>query len=574
MGHNRQSLLRQAGLRLWLAFLAALLIVGGASGGFYFAALKRSAAIHGDSLAGFYRDRLRQIEGSWEGEAIGLGRQLDRSNALGSPAGIRRGAERFFTALGEEMRFAAVQIDDHRERVLYKRGATLAGVSDACPADAPPFWHYDPLSRILHRVYSLPVRLVGGGGHLHWYAAIDNGFLLGLTAVGSELYALREGKLVASSTGLPPPEGVASLEDDRDIIQGDRVTIQRRLDWGADPERPTLVLRHQVANPISGGELLVSAVVILAVMALSTCLVLGRWLLRTGRRVSRLGEGCARFGRSQRLTPEVTGPMSEAAAACDDEIRNLASALDELMRGVVEREKERDEKEEARRAADLARGLIAVQEEERRGLAQSLHESTSPNLAAIKLNLDLIAEELREGQPTTFSRLKEMMALLDETSASLRDIGFELRPASLDYFGLVSAIDSYAQQFLRRAGIAVRVDAAALEAQQLPHDLENAAFRIVQEALANCAKHSGARSVTIVLEGGRPKLRIDIADDGIGFDAATLERPGLGLLTMRERAELAGGRLEFESHPGGGTRIRVELRAAADAAMASQPVKA
>ncbi|MBI2317858.1 MAG: hypothetical protein HYY28_02990 [Betaproteobacteria bacterium] len=131
----------------------------------------------------------------------------------------------------------------------------------------------------------------------------------------------------------------------------------------------------------------------------------------------------------------------------------------------------------------------------------------------------------------------------------------------LDYGGLEPALKEYARQFGRRTGMRVEVNVGLK--RRLPEEVESALFRIAQEALTNCVKHAKAKTVTIGLADGEGRTTLSIADDGIGLDAYQFGKegftPGHGLLTMRERAEFAGGRFQINSRPGQGTRIQVRL---------------
>ncbi len=224
---------------------------------------------------------------------------------------------------------------------------------------------------------------------------------------------------------------------------------------------------------------------------------------------------------------------------------------------------EQERIEQSRHAELLSRKLVSVQEEERRRLAASLHDRTSPNLAAIKLNLSTIFDTLPlESDVRLEMLLEDTRGLLDDTNASIREISTDMRPTVLDYAGLKTAVEGYAHQFSRRTGIPVRVDIGPLDRSSSP-ETETVLFRIVQEALTNCAKHANAGQVEIVLGYDGPRLCLTIADDGSGFDTEDLGSPagaaGLGLLTMRERAEFAGGHFRIDSQPGRGTRIDVEI---------------
>jgi two-component system sensor histidine kinase UhpB len=159
--------------------------------------------------------------------------------------------------------------------------------------------------------------------------------------------------------------------------------------------------------------------------------------------------------------------------------------------------------------------------------------------------------------------LDETLALVEQTTERIRDVMAELRPPMLDDYGLVATLRWYADQFSSRVGLPVRVSGHEPLIRLSP-TIENALFRIATEALTNVAKHAQASQamLSIEVEGGR--LRMEISDDGIGFDPAYETGPeedrGWGLLTMSERAEAVGGRFWIDSHPSySGTRITVEV---------------
>lgn len=220
-------------------------------------------------------------------------------------------------------------------------------------------------------------------------------------------------------------------------------------------------------------------------------------------------------------------------------------------------------KQAEHRMEELSRHVVAVQESARRRLSGELHDRTSPNLAAIAVNLDIMAAGLQDAPPAMLAeRLADVRALIEDTAASIREICSDLRPPVLDYAGLAAALETHVRQFQRRTGIAVRIDCDS-PAARLAAELETTLFRIAQEALTNCAKHSHARSVLISLQlDGRP-VRLTVSDDGSGFDPAALGKArsggGLGILTMKEMTELAGGRFVLDAAPGQGTRISVEI---------------
>lgn len=215
------------------------------------------------------------------------------------------------------------------------------------------------------------------------------------------------------------------------------------------------------------------------------------------------------------------------------------------------------------RIRQLSRRLVAIQETERRTLGTELHDRTSGNLAALDLMLQDFAGRLPEPLPDELaSRLEDIKALLVETTCSIREISSNIRPALLDHFGFVPAIEEYVAKFSKIHGIDVEL--SVLTDQRFDPELESVLFRIAQEALTNCAKHSHAGTVRIVLNAPDGKIVLSISDDGYGFLPESLfapaAMPGLGILSMKERAEFAGGRFSIKSKPGKGTSIRVEFK--------------
>ena len=222
-----------------------------------------------------------------------------------------------------------------------------------------------------------------------------------------------------------------------------------------------------------------------------------------------------------------------------------------------------DRASDARRLAELSRRVVAVQEEEWRRIAGELHDSTSPNLSAVVLNLGMIAADVAQyARADLDTRLAEARTLLAEVMANIRDISADLRPATLDYAGLLCALEGYAELYSRRTGITVEVSCAQPD-RRLAADMEAVLFRVAQEALTNCAKHADACAIKIELVHSGKETCMTIADNGAGFDSQALgrsdRRPGLGLLTMRERVEFVGGQFSVVSRQGYGTQVKVTV---------------
>jgi signal transduction histidine kinase len=206
----------------------------------------------------------------------------------------------------------------------------------------------------------------------------------------------------------------------------------------------------------------------------------------------------------------------------------------------------------------LSTRLISAQEEERRTVARELHDEVGQALTAVQVELSLAQRRLKAAGQAP-SLLGDAETITHGALQTVRDISQLLHPALLDDLGLAAAIDWQARTFEARHGIRVDVQQDGVT-KRLPREVELAAYRIVQEALTNVAKHSRASSCRITLRRQEANLDIVVEDDGRGFEPGdvTESQRGLGLVGMRERAALLSGRIAFES--GGGTGTRVEVR--------------
>ena len=217
----------------------------------------------------------------------------------------------------------------------------------------------------------------------------------------------------------------------------------------------------------------------------------------------------------------------------------------------------------------LSRHLVEIEERERRELASALHDRASPNLAALHILFANLSAQLAHTLPADAHAglqplLDDAAALLADTTAGIRELCTNLRPATLDYGGLAPALNEYLTQFRQRTGLDAAIEVASdADTCALTPASTALCFRLVQEALTNCAKHAQAGGVRIQLERDAHHIRLTVADDGVGFDLSRLgeagSTPGLGLITMRERVELAGGRFQLRTRPGEGTEITVDL---------------
>ena len=221
------------------------------------------------------------------------------------------------------------------------------------------------------------------------------------------------------------------------------------------------------------------------------------------------------------------------------------------------------------RLRSLSRRLLEVQEEERRHLARELHDEFGQLLAAISLHLHSAKKEA--GEPAR-AHIDESMTLIQSAAAQVRGLALELRPAMLETSGLDATLRWLAQQHGQRSGLSIEVVGSV---DPVADEVAVALFRVAQEALTNVSTHARAQHVRIELHHAETTVEMEVRDDGVGFDVSeSLDRlpaeRGLGLLGMRERAEILGGRLDMESEPGRGTSVRISLPIGEEASDASE----
>jgi signal transduction histidine kinase len=227
----------------------------------------------------------------------------------------------------------------------------------------------------------------------------------------------------------------------------------------------------------------------------------------------------------------------------------LAKSNEQLRREMVERDA-------------LRRKLLYAQEEERRRIARELHDQMGQNLTALNVGLkSLLDRQSRSGLDSQVQRLQE---LATQTARDLHRVAVELRPAALDDLGLVKAIRAFTETWSTRYGIEVDFEAGQYQPAGISSEIETILYRIIQEALNNVAKHSGATHVAVVLRRIAKHVHAFIEDDGHGFDPHVPSQSGngsgrLGLLGIQERLGIVGGSLKIESVPESGTTLIVRI---------------
>lgn len=254
----------------------------------------------------------------------------------------------------------------------------------------------------------------------------------------------------------------------------------------------------------------------------------------------------------------------------DDELQRLNRSLEAQVRDrtAALRSANDDLLDAKLRLADLSSQLISAQEKERAHIARELHDETGQSLTVIRMHL----MDLRRGGQGAMERLPDCIAVVDTAIAQIRGMALNLRPTMLDDLGLADALQWALDQQAKAAGwrTDLQVDELLVE---LPADLQTACFRIGQEALTNAARHAAATEVKLGLRMIGGELELTVADNGMGFDLERYRSPEerkkhFGLMSMSERASLAGGSFDIETAPGAGTRICARFPVVVETALA------
>lgn len=267
--------------------------------------------------------------------------------------------------------------------------------------------------------------------------------------------------------------------------------------------------------------------------------------------VRRTSEAMRRFAAgdfSQPLHVRNRDELGELAGG----INRAAQDLERLQAAALAEERERALRER------IAQVTLA-QEEERRRISRELHDDLGPSLAAIGNRIRVARGRVRD-DPERAER--DLQAVADDLKLHIQEIRgliHDLRPPALDQLGLAAAVKQYAERWSEETGVPAAVRLAGDSSGNPPAD--TTVFRVLQECLSNIGKHAAARTVEILLDNDERGIRLSVADDGRGFEQRKCSAAGVGLVSMRERAELAGGSLEIESALGGGCRVVLAIPA-------------
>jgi len=206
--------------------------------------------------------------------------------------------------------------------------------------------------------------------------------------------------------------------------------------------------------------------------------------------------------------------------------------------------------------AGMTRKLIEAHEQERTRIARELHDDITQRLAMLAIEIEQM-QELRPEMPSEVrDRAHELSKRAKEISSDIQSLSHELHSSALEYLGLETGMRSWCKEFSERHKLEIAFQSH--DVQQPPREISLCLFRVLQEALQNAAKHSGAKTIAVKLAGNSDEIHLIVRDSGAGFDIKTPERSrGLGLTSMQERVRLVGGTIVIDSKPEAGTEIQV-----------------
>jgi signal transduction histidine kinase len=205
----------------------------------------------------------------------------------------------------------------------------------------------------------------------------------------------------------------------------------------------------------------------------------------------------------------------------------------------------------------LSNQLLRLQEEERKSLSRELHDELGQMLTALRMEIGRAERAQALGSPAFSATVSESKALIDRMMRLVRDLAMGLRPSMLDDLGLEPALAWQAREFSRRYNVPVNL-AVDGDLERLPDPQRTCVYRVVQEALTNCAKHSAATEIEVKVVRGHSRLDVSVRDNGVGISSMTSHK-GLGLTGIKERVKDINGSASIETKPGGGTVLYITL---------------
>jgi signal transduction histidine kinase len=293
-----------------------------------------------------------------------------------------------------------------------------------------------------------------------------------------------------------------------------------------------------VGGPSERVAVIAMTLVMLAASVVNVVLV--RVALRPVKDLTNLGERVSRGDFNAR---------SEPSPFADAELQTLGTTVNGLLDSLAE---------ERRRIHDLGAEVIFAQDSERSKVSRELHDSIAQTLAGAKFQIAAASVRANDDVKT---RLAAISAMIASVTDEIRSVSYSLHPRVAEDLGLESALTTLASQVKARSGIDVAVS-VQVSIIPIPGNIAAMLYRVAEEALKNIEMHSEAKKARVDVALSATSIRIEVCDDGKGFDADKMNRATgrSGLASVKDRVVLAGGTMQIDTKPNGGTRVMAELR--------------
>ena len=272
--------------------------------------------------------------------------------------------------------------------------------------------------------------------------------------------------------------------------------------------------------------------------------------------VAQLSEASNAGGRATEM-------LTARLAAAEQRAYDAGGAAEDCERALADLTRIEETPSSDALGAVAPRAMFQIVEDERMRIARDMHDGPAQLLANLVLKAEIVERVFDLDRDAAMAELADFKATVRVALEETRKLIFDLRPMTLDDLGLVPTLRKFVVDFERASSVRTRLNVVGAE-RRLPRDLEATLFRIVQEALTNARKHSGANTIDVTIMIGPQRVVASVRDNGRGFDVAEAqvraeESKRLGLVSMRERAGLENGVLDITSVPGQGTQVRVSI---------------
>lgn len=257
---------------------------------------------------------------------------------------------------------------------------------------------------------------------------------------------------------------------------------------------------------------------------------------------------------AERVSDGDFSARGKPSPVADKELSRLGATINSLLDSLAA---------ERKRIRDLGAEVIFAQDRERARVSRELHDSIAQTLAAAKYQI--VAAGNAAG-PEVREHLSAVSEMLTDVTEEVRDVSYTLHPRVAEDLGLESALAMLARQIGQRSGVDVSVS-VGVSAEPIPVNVASTIYRVAEESLKNIEMHSRAKKASVDVVSGGGQIRIEVSDDGTGFDQSRMNRVvgRSGLASVIDRVVLAGGRMQIDSKPNGGTRVMAEIQTSGDA---------